>query len=273
MKVFKQYILLISALALFVACEDGNEETEVKSQGSVAIEFDNMVGTSQVNLSDEGSSDYSYTTSGSQPFNLTRVQYYISNIILTGPEVSYEDELNVSANADEVTGYYFIQESDNATKLISLNRVPEGVYTQITFTLGIDESGVQEGAAGGILDPANGAPFWNWNAGYIGMTIEGRTSVLEENAFAIHVGGWKDVVPEDGSGQKFYNNVKTITLNLDVDMKVSETLEPEVHIVTDIQKILGEVDFTVTPQVHSPAVGRTFAENLTGAFVVDHVHQ
>ena len=273
MKTHKLFIAAIAMAVLFAACDNGDAETDLETTGSVMVEFDNMVGTSLANLETEGSTNYSYTTTSSQSFNLTRVQYYISKITLTGPEASFEDQLNVSANADEVAGYYFIQESDNASKLITLENVPEGVYTQITFTVGIDESGVQEGAAGGILDPANGAPFWNWNAGYIGMTIEGHTDVIDDNAFAIHVGGWKDIVPEDGTDQKFYNNVKTITLNLDVNMNVSETLEPEVHIVTDIKKVLGEVDFTATPQVHSPAAGRPFADNLTTAFVVDHVHQ
>lgn len=274
MKTLKSTIALLAMAVLFISCGEETEDPQTNLGSSVAIEFDNFVGTSQVNLESEGSTSYAYNTTGGQEFNLTRVQYYVSKIILTGENGEiFEDELQVSANADEIKGYYFIHESDNASKLIELTNVPEGTYTQITFNLGIDEEGVQEGAAGGILDPANGAPFWNWNAGYIGMTIEGQTSVIDESEFAIHIGGWKDIVPEDGTTQKFYNNVKTITLNLDVNMQLSNTLEPEIHIVTDIQKILGDVDFTATPQVHSPAVGRLFADNLESAFVVDHVHQ
>lgn len=264
----------MAIVAIIVSCGEENEDPQTEVAGTVSIEFDNFVGSSMVNLKETGSTNYNYTTTSGHEFNLTRVQYYVSKIILTGENGEmFEDELNVSASADEIRGYYFIQESESASKLVELSNVPAGTYTQITFNLGIDEEGVQEGAAGGILDPASGAPFWNWNAGYIGMTVEGQTDVTEDKAFAIHVGGWKDIVPDDGTTQKFYNNVKTITLNLDVDMNVSETLEPEIHIVADIQKVLGSIDFTATPQVHSPAAGRVFADNLESAFVVDHVHQ
>lgn len=274
MKTLKSIIALLAISAVFVSCGEKSEDPQAEIEGTVSIEFDNFVGSSQLNLAEDGSTDYTYSTTSGQEFNLTRVQYYVSKIILTGENGEvFEDELNVSANADEVRGYYFIQESESASQILELTNVPEGTYTQITFNLGIDEEGVQEGAAGGILDPATGAPFWNWNAGYIAMTVEGQTSVLEDPEFQIHVGGWKDVIPEDGSTQKFYNNVKTITLNLDVNMQVSSSLEPEIHIVTDIQKVLGAINFSATSAVHSPAAGRTFADNLESAFIVDHVHQ
>lgn len=267
-------IALLAVAILFIACGEESEDSQTEIEGTVSIEFDNFVGSSSVNLVDEGSTEYKYVNNSNQEFNLTTIQYFVSKIVLTGANGElYEDELQVSANADEIKGYYFVQESESASQILELTNVPEGTYTHITFNLGIDEEGVQEGAAGGILDPATGAPFWNWNAGYIGMTVEGQTAVLEDPEFQIHIGGWKDIIPEDGSDQKFYNNVKTITLSLDVNMKVSSSLEPEIHIVTDIQKVLGSIDFSATSSVHSPAAGRTYADNLESAFVVDHVHQ
>lgn len=273
MNTLKQYLLILLTVATLAACKDDDDET-TQTAGTVGIEFDNMVGTSELSLATEGSTDYKYTNEAGQTFNITSLQYYISKIILTGPNGErFEDELNVSANADEIKGYYFIKESDGASKIIELENVPAGTYTHITFNVGIDEEGVQEGAAGGILDPAAGAPFWSWNAGYIAMTVEGQTAANAEPAFAIHVGGWKDIVPTDGTTQKFYNNVKTLTLSLDENMKVSSTVAPEIHIVADVLEVLGDNDFTVTSAVHSPAGGRTFADRFANAFVVDHVHQ
>lgn len=281
-------VALLGLSLLFVAsCNESDSEDLVSNTGAFMVEFDNMVGTTQLALEDPGSTNYPYTSNSGQKFNLSTFRYYISEIKLTGPNGEiYEDEMNVSANAEEVKGYYLVNETEAASGMIGLENVPEGTYNSITFKVGIGEEGVQEGAAGGILDPAAGAWFWSWNAGYIAMGIEGGSEAsgqvevvsdgvvsVYEKSIGIHIGGWKDVEPEEGQTQKFYNNVKTITLSLDDNIKVGAEYEPHAHIVTDVLKVLGDVDFSATYSVHSPAAGKTYADNLSSAFVVDHVHQ
>ncbi|MEL6485364.1 MAG: MbnP family protein, partial [Bacteroidota bacterium] len=161
-------------------------------------------------------------------FNITTFRYYISKVKLEGPDGEvFEDEMNVSANADDVRGFYLVNEADASSKFITLKDIPAGRYNKITFTIGIGEEGIEEGAAGGILDPAEGAWFWNWNAGYIGFAIEGGAAnsgqervegdgwLIEEKSFALHIGGWKEITPADGESFVITQYVKDIAGNLD----------------------------------------------------------
>ncbi len=283
MKIFKYILFSTLAVSLFSTCDDEKIDPEA-GNGSFVVEFDNYVGSTDMQLDPAGSTDFRYATASGQQFNVSTFRYYISNIKLEGPDgAMFEDEMNVSANADEVAGYYLVQESEASSQYITLDNIPEGNYDKVTFTLGIAEEGVQQGAAGGILDPAEGAWFWNWNAGYISLGMEGTAAdspqqkvegdgfIIEPKTFSLHVGGWKDVDPDDN----FVNNIKTVTLDLGSAVTVSDKLKPEAHIVFDMLKILdgASVDFSQTYAVHAPRLGAPLAEEIPNAFIVDHVHQ
>lgn len=278
------------SMLMVTSCKKDDEDDDTtipQTYGTFSMSFENKVGDNALSLTTPPSTNYPYTANG-EAFNITSFGYYINSIVLEGPNGErFEDPMNVSANASEVKGYYQVIEGETASKTITLKDVPSGKYNKVTFKIGISEDGVQEGAAGGILDPANGAWFWNWNAGYIGMAMEGYAEnspfqetdfgggvVYYDNAFFLHVGGWKDI-PADSTGVvKFVNNVKTITLSLGVDATVDENKEPNAHIIFDIKKVLdmGQIDFSTTYSVHSPAKGQPFAQHFHHAFSVDHVH-
>ncbi len=274
------WAIALLAILSFSCNEDNVDPTET---GSFQIFFDNKIGASEVNLKEAGSTTYDYETAHGERFNVSSLGYYVSKIRLSGSDGSfYEDE--VSIDASQADGYYHILESIAGSGNISLQNVPAGKYEQITFTIGVEEDGVQEGAAGGVLDPASGAWFWNWNAGYIGFAIEGNAEnsgqefvdwgngfETQAGTFALHVGGWKDV--EDN--ENFVNNVKTITLDFGTPVSVTEELAPLAHIVVDAMKVLdgAEVDFSTTYSIHAPKAGKPFADRLSEMFVVHHVHQ
>jgi len=283
MKLYNILAIALIAMATF-SCNDDTEETQ--TFGTFQLQFDNMVGSDQMQLAEAGSTDYMYTTNSGEPFNISLFGYYISKVTLEGPDGEfYEDEINVSASAADVRGYYHVLESDASSGYITLENVPAGNYNKVTFTIGVDEDGVEDGAAGGVLDPAEGAWFWNWNAGYIGFAMEGGAQnsgqervegdgwVIHENSFALHVGGWKDIEPEEGETQKFVNNVRTITLDFDSSVRVADDLEPNAHIVVDVLKVLDDVDFSSTYSVHAPKLGQPFADLLPETFILDHIHQ
>lgn len=282
----------LSILAFFLAsftlvsCGD-DDNAEVKNPGSFSILFDNMVDGKQISLQDAGNQTFDFTDANGQDFNISKMRYYISKVELEGPDgVKHIDPLNVSPNADEVTGYYLIEESNSSSRVINLSGVEAGVYNKIRFTVGIDEDGVEEGASGGILDPAEGAWFWNWNAGYISFAIEGNAAnsgqeyvdwgngfETLEGTYALHVGGWKDVEPAPGENPVFVNNIKVIELDFGSDVRVEEGLNPEAHITVDAMKALEGIDFETQFAVHRPDLGSPFADNLKETFVLDHVHQ
>lgn len=286
MKLSIKLILVTFGIFIIGCSDDDNTLSSEESLSSVEIKWDNIVGQQDLNLVEKESLDYSYQTTDNQDFNITSFGYYITNIILEGSNGErYEDEVSISAV--DAKGVYHIKEGDFASAVTTLQKVPVGKYNKITFTVGIPEEGVQEGAAGGVLDPAAGAWFWNWNAGYIGFAVEGHANtssqayneidgfIVPEKSFAVHIGGWRDIEPLAGESPKFVNNVKVITLNFDSDVAVAENQEPSIHILANAKALFdaSNIDFSTTYAVHAPILGKPFADVLNEVFSFSHVHQ
>lgn len=279
MKVYRMITLLLLAcsFALFVSCEDDNPEPTLEA-GVVDLKFDNVVGPG-VNaiLSPVLSTQYPYQNPMGQEFNVTLLKYLVSRIVLEGPNgARFEDELKVTA--DEALGYYVIDLSSLASRILRFDEVPAGTYNKVTFMVGVDSSGVAQGAAGGVLSQGMGNRdtdmFWNWNAGYVSVKFEGQTAantqgaafgetITEDNlnGFAYHLGGWGNP-----------NNNKTISIETD-PFTVAEGQEPSVHIVLDLAELLKGINMSLTFSLHSPASGVNMANNIPAAFKFDHVHQ
>ncbi len=277
------YLIIFTSIIISSCSSDDNpipNATEKKSS-FFEIKFDHRVGSQSLRLNT--TADYQYETEGGEKFNVSKFGYYISNIILEGPNgFTFVDSMNASANANEVSGYYHIVEGDEDSKKITLE-VPEGEYNKLRFTVGIPEGGVTEGAQGGVLDLANGAWFWTWNAGYISWMIEGTAEsspfvandFLPNNAFAFHIGGWKNIEESN-----FVNNIKTVELDLFENFTANPVRKPSAHINFDILEVLDDVeiggntsvDFSNTFSVHNPKAGMPFANQLQSAFELDHVH-
>lgn len=278
-------ILAVFGVLFLSACDD-NKEEEVQLPGEMEVEFDNVAFVNNVNqqikLSVAGSTEYPYKNGLGQDFNITLLRYYISNIVLEGPNGAYyEDKMAVDATSAK--GYYLIDEANIASQLIRLENVPAGKYNKISFTVGVEEAGIKEGAAGGVLDPATSAMFWNWNSGYVAYKIEGQSpaspgnaggnTIVKENTKGIvfHIGGWKTV-----EGTNFVNNNRRITLDFDIDAKVESKERPHAHLTVDVLTVFGgdnKINFAEANSVHSPKAGTTMAENMVKAFKFDHLHQ
>lgn len=274
------------SLFLFTACNNNDDNPTPSGVGTLEVEFDNLAIINgiqrQLSLQEVGSSDYNYQNGMGQDFNITFLRYFISNIVLEGPNGErFEDPRVVEATAS--SGYYLIDEATPASQLVKLEAIPAGEYNKITFMVGVSEEGVKEGAAGGALDPATNGMFWNWNSGYVAIKLEGQSAVSAggaigntiqpENGKGIvyHVGGWKDI-----EGTAFVNNNQTLSYSFDVNAKVAEGQAPHVHMIFDVLQLLdgkNQVDFTGNNNVHKPTDGKPMAENLEGAFAFDHLHQ
>lgn len=277
-------LLLFTLVFGFYAC--GDDEPETPEAGVLELEFDNIAVVNdiqqQLSLVNPGSDDYTYTNGLGQDFNINLLTYYISDIKLEGPNgETFEKAMKVDASGAD--GIYLVDESKSTSSFILLEGVPAGKYNKLSFTVGVDEDGVQEGAAGGVLDPATCNMFWNWNAGYVAMKFEGQSPVSNggasgesidpstPNAIAYHVGGWRDI--ED---TPFVYNNKRVTLEFDTDAKVEKGLQPHVHLTMDVLKLFaGEsmIDFTGNHNVHKPKDAIPVANNLPAAFAYDHIHQ
>lgn len=265
------FVGLIAA-TLFTGCE---EKTVDPVNGSFEVIFDHKVGDKPLTLVAAGdTTNYAFTNAVGQSFNVSLFGYYLTRIKLEGPNGElFEDEVKSSANPAEVHGFYHVLADQPTSQQIHLHDVPAGKYNKLTFTLGIPEASVQEGATAGVLDPAEGAWLWNWDAGYIGLALEGSSpfSAHAKKEVQLHVGGWKEIA----GNANMVNNVKELSFSFSA-VSVGDKLEPEAHIEVDIMKMLSgttTVDFTTTFHVHNPAKGKPVADNLPAAFILDHVHQ
>jgi len=268
------FSLVIISVTL-ISCQE-DEDPTLDEKGEMIVKFDNYVGNQTMVLDEAGSTNYRYSNSNGQNFNLTRFGYYISHIKLEGPNGEvFSDVMNATADANEVRGYYRVVQGEPDTYQIHLNNIPAGQYNKIAFTLGVREDGIQEGAVGGILDRAAGAWFWNWNSGFIHYLMEGHSPVSprDENRVQLHVGGWKNIPSADENPQRFFDNNVEVSLPFDATVRVNQTMRPSPHIIMDLLKVLGDIDFEIQNNIHSPAAGVSIAQRLAGAFVVDHTHQ
>lgn len=254
---------VVSAFCLFISCSEDEQIT----QGSIALNFDNVVGTANLQLN---TNNTPYTNANDEAYKITWLTYYVSNIKLKKADgTTYNDPIKPDGSA----GYYLIDEANALSQEVTLQNVPAGDYTEVTFTIGVDATQVDQGAQTGALDPAKGL-FWSWNSGYIFMAVEGESPASTQvgNAFQYHVGGYK----EDAASNQV-NNIKTVTLSLNGESApVRSGHEPEVHILFDVNKFfngIGEqVTFTTSSARHSPKACQNLAGNIAASFVVDHVH-
>jgi hypothetical protein len=278
------FSIFFVALALFMGSCSKDDDT--KEPGAVEIEFDNIALVNgvqrQLSLVTPGSTSYGYTNGMGQDFNINLLRYYITNIKLEGPNGEvFSDPVQVAASGTK--GIYLVDEALPSSGSVVLNDVPAGEYNKITFTVGVEENAVTEGAAGGNLDPATCKMFWNWNSGYIGLKFEGQSPVSAggttgsetltgvDKGIAYHIGGWKNI-----DGTAFVYNNKTMSFNFDTKAKVEKGQQPTVHMVFDVMKLftgVNMIDFTGNNNVHKPVDGKPAADNIPGAFAFDHIHQ
>ncbi len=295
MKQLSFFAALLAVLFITACSKDDDTNMQEPAFGNVEVEFDNVFGPNDnqrgFSLEPVGSSNYAYTNALGQEFNVSLLRYFISGIRLEGHDgLVFEDEMKVDATTSK--GYYLIDEADFASQVVELKDVPAGEYHRIVFTLGVDSTGVLEGAAGGVLDPATNRMFWNWNSGYVAMKFEGQSSAAAggangelinpdmPNGLVAHIGGWKDI---PGS-TAFVNNVKEITLEFDGHLKVEGHSDgghshgaPRVHLEFDVAGIFDgpavQYDFGGNNNVHRPVDSRDLATNAAAAFRFDHIHE
>lgn len=125
-----------------------------------------------------------YTNPFGETFRPDIFRFYAGKI-----RPALNDRAPMKAFRDEA--YHLIDFSDSVSTTVSL-RVPEGIYNEIHFLLGVDSVDQTSGAQTGALDPARGM-FWTWNTGYLSFKIEGSSPDSKEPAhgFSYHIGGYR----------------------------------------------------------------------------------
>ena len=257
-----------TVLLIFSSCDkDSGSDIQQGDTGSLEIEFDNVVGSEDLELNSG-----EYTDGTGESFTISTLDYYVSNIKLkTASGMEY--------TVPQDQSYFLIKEDDESTHVIELENVPAGDYTSFTFTVGVDSvkstSAVSERT--GVLDPAGEAAgmYWTWNSGYIFLKMEGTSpvSTTVDKKIYYHVGGF------GGFDSPTLNNIKTVTITapFESSAKVRKNKEtpPEVHIFADAGKILDgttHISIAENSMVHFSDISAEIANNYAAMFSIDHIH-
>ena len=173
--------------------------------GNLTLNINNVVGQSPLVLNKQ-----IYTNTSGEHFNITTMNYFISNIRFTRKD-------GTEYTVPQDSSYFLIKESDPATKKINL-KVPEDKYTAITFMIGVDSLRSTTDLryrtdaldiSGGMID----GMYWTWNSGYIFFKLEGnceqaKADMTGQKKFRYHIGGF------GGYSKPSLNNIKVVTVDL-----------------------------------------------------------
>lgn len=243
-------------IAFVLLCSD----TFAQKTGSLAIKFDNFVGNDPVSLKNK-----TYKNAAGEEFNITLLQYYVSNIQLVRKDGSVY-------TLPQDDSYFLIRESNPASKTITLNNIPQGKYVGLRFVIGIDSarSASEIAYRKGCLDVAGEAQdmYWAWNSGYIFVKMEGSSpqSTLKENIFMYHIGLFGGI-----GDKKTLNNIKVADLNFGnetLKVKAGKTIA-QVQVKTDASKILNgatTVSIAKNPSVMGGPYSAKIANNYQDMF-------
>lgn len=137
---------------------------------------------------------------------------------------------------------HLVDAEDSATCAFSI-AFPEGIYTELSFVLGVDSIANTSGANDGDLDPAKGM-FWAWNTGYIMAKLEGRSKVCKtvHNAYEFHIGGY---TPPN-------NTARDITLRLPQSIVIKQGQQAIVVVKADVAAWFSGVDLSKLNSVVIP---------------------
>lgn len=262
---------LIAAIAgpmFFASCKKEGKEPEFNQDdlAPLSIEFDNIVGGTNLYLNST-----TYTNAAGEDYSISLLQYYVSNI-----KVYKADGTEYVVPQD--SSYFLIKEGDVASGS-ALVHVPEGDYSRLVFTLGVDSlrSTMDVDRRTGVLDPASGMDegmYWGWNSGYIFFKMEGLSAAAPvdgsgQHKFRYHIGGF------GGYSAPTINNIKEISIDLSQAgvAKVRKERKSNIHLMVDIAKVMNgptTLSIAANPTVMFSEFSATIAANYATMFSHDH---
>ena len=222
--------------------------------GTIILNFENIVGNEPVVLNTKN-----YTNALGEQFNISLLNYYISNIRLVKADGS---EYIVPQNES----YFLVSEERPATKSITIQNIPKGNYTAAKFIIGIDstKSASDISERKGCLDVGGEAKdmYWAWNSGYIFVKMEGKSPQNSKynSVYNYHIGFFGGI-----GEKKTLNNIKTAKIDFGGKaIKLKSKKQIEIVIKTDVSKILNgptNISIAKDPSVMGGPLSAKIADN------------
>ncbi|GAA4239572.1 hypothetical protein GCM10022291_34420 [Postechiella marina] len=263
MKIVKLTLALLLSISIVSCSSDNDDDVDLTGQtGSVVLKFDNSV----------GDLDFAFNTSfdraNGESFKLETLKYIVSNVRVKDSE----GNIFMYPTASNV---FIINEakSNNAGEIwVTLDGIDAADYTEITFGIGIDQERYALGADGQgdfLAEAEAEGMLWSWATGFKFMRFDGTysSSTVTDEGLNMHM----------GSVGSSLDNYKEVTLTFPNTILVREDKTPEVHIKADIAEAFDGVTAVNFDdgynQVHVDETETgVIATNLTGMFMVHHVH-
>jgi hypothetical protein len=125
-------------------------------------------------------SEKTYITANRDSLSIDVFKFYLGHLCLTGTTLFCEPD-----------SYHLIDAETVSTLTFSLKNIPVGIYTELSFAIGVDSLKNTQGVLTGDLDPIKGM-YWAWNTGYIAAKMEGHSNACKtlHHAFEFHIGGY-----------------------------------------------------------------------------------
>jgi hypothetical protein len=260
MKATIKFIAIAILFTGFISCKKDTKEPEptpeptpVATTGSLKIQFDHLVGTTPLVL------NQNYVNPKLDTFKVTKLKYYISNIVITK---------NDNSTFVESESYHLVDMSNTASTVLTLTNVPIASYKSISFMLGVDSARSASGAQTGDLAQSNGM-YWMWASGYIMFKLEGTSpqSGASNKSLVYHIGGYSGV---NKTQRNFNLNFGSPTAN------VTAGTTPLVHLAVDINEFFKNpllIDVaTQYFQMATNANAKMYADNFADMIKFEHVH-
>jgi hypothetical protein len=171
------FLVLATAASWLIGCK--KDADSQPTTGNVSFAVANLVGTNALAL--DGTV---YSTASGETFTVQRFKYYLSNL-----KFSKADGTTYAAPGE----YHLIDAANPSSTAFTVNNVPAGDYTGVSFVIGVDSTTTKGDplALTGDLNPAN-AMYWAWATGHIFLKLEGTsTSGSSAKPIVCHVGGYR----------------------------------------------------------------------------------
>lgn len=263
-------IIALSALSIFsLSCSKNTPEPKPKADtiivtkvdtlkievtpttpvGKIAFEFENMDLDENKLILNTGK----YINENGDTFSISKFKYIISNIKIKKANGTYWMPSE---------SYYLINQEEVASQKFEITGVPLGEYTNLEFSIGVDNVRNHTGAQSGALDPANDM-FWTWNTGYIFTKLEGHFIKTDgtQGSLVFHI----------GSDANFKNLKFTSLPN---NLNIRDGKETEVHVAVKFQEMFKTpttINFNDMNNVMGGTNATTIANNYVDMFEIHHI--
>lgn len=262
-KILYKAVAILAITVAVSACSSDNDEG-ISGTGKIGLKFDNSFGLNDLILETQGNK-----TSNNEVLKITNVKYIVSNVVLTKSD-------GTLFTYPKAKSYFIADEASDAGYKFILTDIPAGDYVKVKFGIGVDKEQWQLGASGqgDFLAQAQVAGMlWNWTAGYKFLAFEGNftsATVTTPVPFMIHTGQ---------TGTDY--NYTEVTLDFPTKALVRTNIQPDVHIITDLSKILDGPNKIKLSDYNKGGMGAMImggatlpliTANVATMFRVDHVH-